>query len=71
MPVRPNVYYFNVDILEENRLIYRKKDIGPVIVGPDQSILKFEDYNLFDLNCHWELNGHSASSHCPVGHYEN
>jgi len=57
VPIRPNVYYFNVDILEENRLIYRQKDIGPVIVRPDQSASRWEDYNLFDVNCHWELNG--------------
>jgi hypothetical protein len=61
MPIRPNIYYFNVDILEENRLIYRQKDIGPVIVRPDQTALKFEDYNLFNMKCHWELNGHSEN----------
>jgi lipopolysaccharide transport system ATP-binding protein len=57
MPVRPNIYYFNVDILEGDRLIYRKKDLGPVIVRPDQTTTSFEDYNLFDVDCHWEWNG--------------
>jgi ABC-type polysaccharide/polyol phosphate transport system ATPase subunit len=61
VPIRPNIYHFNVDILEENRLIYRQKDIGPVIVRPDQTALKFEDYNLFDMRCHWELDGCSEN----------
>ena len=58
VPSRPDIYYFNVDIMDEGRLLYRQKDIGPLIVRPDQSALKAKDYNLFDVNCHWELNGH-------------
>jgi ABC-type polysaccharide/polyol phosphate transport system ATPase subunit len=53
-PTRPGPYDFNLDILEENRLIYRKKGIGPLIVRPDQSASRWEEYNLFNLNCHWE-----------------
>ncbi len=56
-PIRPGVYYFNVDIFEENRLVYRQKGVGPLIVRPDQSVSKWEDYNLFDVSYRWELNG--------------
>jgi ABC-type polysaccharide/polyol phosphate transport system ATPase subunit len=57
MPTRPNAYYFGVDLLEENELLYRQKAIGPVIVRPDRSAMKFEDYSLFAVKCRWELNG--------------
>jgi lipopolysaccharide transport system ATP-binding protein len=52
-PVRPGAYYFNLDILEEDRLIYRRKGIGPLIVTPDQSAARWEEYNLFNLSCYW------------------
>jgi len=54
-PARPGAYYFNLDILEENKLIFRRKGIGPLIVRPDQSAARWEEYNLFNLNCHWEM----------------
>jgi hypothetical protein len=44
-----------VDIFEENRLIYRRKEIGPLIVAPNQSASRWEDYNLFDVACRWEF----------------
>jgi lipopolysaccharide transport system ATP-binding protein len=55
-PIRPGPYYFNVDIFEENRLIYRQKEIGPLIVAPNDSAARWEDYNLFDVACQWEFN---------------
>ena len=61
MPVRPNIYYFNVDILEEDRLVYRRRDIGPVIVRPGETALEFEEYNLFDVKCRWEWNGKGSA----------
>jgi lipopolysaccharide transport system ATP-binding protein len=67
MPTRPNAYYFNVDILEENGLIYRKKGVGPVIVRPDQTTLEFEEYNLFDVSCRWEWNGYEDRSPGSAG----
>jgi hypothetical protein len=50
-PVLPAPYYFNLDILENNKLVYRKKEIGPLIVTPDQSAARQKDYNLFNINC--------------------
>lgn len=60
-PVLPAPYYFNLDISENNRLIYRKKEIGPLIVAPDQSASRQQDYNIFNINCQWELNHENAS----------
>jgi lipopolysaccharide transport system ATP-binding protein len=60
-PVLPAPYYFNLDILENSKLIYRKKEIGPLIVTPDQSAARHEDYNLFNVNCQWEWD-HSSPS---------
>jgi lipopolysaccharide transport system ATP-binding protein len=54
-PTRPGPYHFNLDILEENRLIFRRKGIGPLIVRPDHSAARWEEYNLFNLNCRWEV----------------
>jgi lipopolysaccharide transport system ATP-binding protein len=58
IPDRPDIYHFNVDILEENELVYRKKGIGPLIIRPGHTAIRNEDYNLFDMDCRWELNGH-------------
>lgn len=57
MPVRPAPYYFNVDIHEEGRLLFRKRGIGPVVIRPDLSASKWEDYNLFNVGHRWEVNG--------------
>ncbi len=57
-PIRPNLYYFNVDIFEEHRLVCRKKNIGPVIVTPDKIGFVSKDYNLFEIKHQWELNEH-------------
>lgn len=54
LPIRPDIYYFGVDILEERRLLHRQKRVGPVIVRPSGSGLRWEDYSLFDVKCHWE-----------------
>lgn len=61
MPIRPNIYYFNVDISEGSELIYRKKRVGPVIVQPGQSALASKDCDLFEVESHWDLNGHSQA----------
>jgi lipopolysaccharide transport system ATP-binding protein len=60
-PVRPNPYYFNIDIYELDRLIFRQKGIGPLIVRPDQSASRWEDYNLFNVGNSWHVNGHSKN----------
>lgn len=60
-PVLPAPYYFNLDISENNRLVYRKKEIGPLIVAPDQSASRQQDYNIFNINCQWELNHKNTS----------
>jgi hypothetical protein len=56
-PARPGTYHFNLDILEETKLIFRRKGMAPLIVRPDQSAVRWEEYNLFNLNCHWETKG--------------
>lgn len=55
-PVRPSVYFFNVDILEEGELVYRKKMIGPMIIWTERTDLeKYRDSNIFDVGCRWAL----------------
>jgi ABC-type polysaccharide/polyol phosphate transport system ATPase subunit len=54
-PIRPGPYHLNLDILEENKLLFRRKEIGSFIVRPDQSAAKWEEYNLFNLNSHWKM----------------
>jgi ABC-type polysaccharide/polyol phosphate transport system ATPase subunit len=54
-PVLPAAYYFNLDLLEENRLMYRQKEIGPLIIIPNDSASRWEEYNLFDVKCHWNM----------------
>lgn len=58
LPVRPNNYYLNLDILDKNRLVYRKLEIGPIIVwSKDQTLMadRFEEFNLFDVRSDWQI----------------
>ncbi len=54
-PSRPGPYHFNLDIMGENRLLFRQKEIGPLIVIPGQAASRLEDYNLFDIKCCWSI----------------
>jgi len=66
-PVRPAPYYFNIDVHEEGRLLFRKRGIGPLIVRPDLSASKWEDYNLFNVSSQWTVDGNiiTASDDVP------
>lgn len=57
-PAKPNIYYFNIDILENEKLLYRKMEIGPIIVWmegeatiPDQ----YKNFDLFNIPSTWKI----------------
>jgi lipopolysaccharide transport system ATP-binding protein len=54
-PRRPDVYYFGLEISQDRTIILRTSDIGPVIVRPDTSAQRFEEYNLFAVDTAWEF----------------
>lgn len=40
-------------------LVYRRKYVGPLIIWPGQSAFASKDCDLFGVESHWELDGHS------------
>jgi len=55
-PVRPSVYFFNIDVLEGNEIVYRKKMVGPMIIWTERTDLeKYRDSNIFDVDSRWAL----------------
>ncbi len=58
LPLRPDNYFLNVDVLNDGNLIYRKLEFGPIIVWSKNNALmpeRFEEFNLFNVNCDWQL----------------
>ena len=58
LPVRSNNYYLNVDVLDDKELVYRKLEIGPIVVwskNTERTPDRFEEFNLFDIDCNWQI----------------
>ena len=65
LPIRPNNYYLNVDILDGKQLVYRKLEIGPIVVwtkNSEQTPDRFEEFNLFDIDCNWKIQNENIPS---------